>query len=336
MREKVIFDTNTIRNPDNDEFLGGRKELELFSKYADILIPDIVIQEIRRQKKSTLKKHRNQRLSNPFLTLVGVNKDDIKAFDIDDYIQQLVDNEKIPYEVIDNTDNNILPQIKKLAIYKQAPFEGSDKTDKGFKDALVYFTILEYMQKDSNKDVFVCTKDELLKEALCKHPEITVVEDYEEFKIHSISQFSDDYFIEKINSELITNITEENIIEYWRNFNYNFNVRIKTDEKEYIVEVDSGEIIGSSQPDFYTSNIENLINSNSFATTHSLIEELSPYTSYFSDDEILRILDASYTNNQIKWIIDDEDVMSFIGTLFNSKKELVGNETSLFLKDNFK
>lgn len=336
MREKVIFDTNTVRNTENGGFLGGRRELEQFLKYADILIPDTVIQEIKRQKRKNLNKCRDQFLKNPFITLLGINKDDVKAFNIDNYIQKLYDDEDIPFELIDLTDYNILPQIKNLAIHKQAPFESDDKTDKGFKDTLIYFTILEYQRKNSSNDLFVCTKDILLKKALSKHPDITVVEDYEEFKQKSFSQFQDDYFIEKVKDEIGIDIKKEYITEYWKNINYNYNVRIKTEDKEYIVEVDSGEIVGYSQPENYELNVEKLINSKNFKTTHSMIEELTPYTAYFTDDEILEILNASYLNNQIKMIIDDYDVEEFISPLYNSRVGLVDNDVAIFLKEYFK
>jgi rRNA-processing protein FCF1 len=49
MKEKVIFDTNTIRSsPEADNFLGNRDELNCFLQDADIVIPEIVIQEIKR------------------------------------------------------------------------------------------------------------------------------------------------------------------------------------------------------------------------------------------------------------------------------------------------
>jgi hypothetical protein len=41
---------------------------------------------------------------------------------------------------------------------------------------------------------------------------------------------------------------------------------------------------------------------------------------YFSDEKILKILDASFSNEQIKWIIEDEDVKEFIGTLYKALK----------------
>jgi rRNA-processing protein FCF1 len=66
MKEKVIFDTNTIRSsPEADNFLGNRDELNCFLQDADIVIPEIVIQEIKRQKKKTLESNRKKFLNNP-------------------------------------------------------------------------------------------------------------------------------------------------------------------------------------------------------------------------------------------------------------------------------
>ena len=52
MKEKVIFDTNIVRNTDINTFLGGRTELEQFLQDVDIVIPETVVQEIKRQKKT--------------------------------------------------------------------------------------------------------------------------------------------------------------------------------------------------------------------------------------------------------------------------------------------
>jgi rRNA-processing protein FCF1 len=335
MKEKVIFDTNIVHNTDANKFFGGRVELESFLQDADIVIPETVIQEIKRQKRIKLVSNKDKFLTNPFHKLIGVDENVTKTFSIEDYIQKLMDDEEIPFEIIDLKDNNVLPQIKELAIHKQAPFESGENTDKGFKDALIYFSVLEYLQEIPNKNVFVCAKDGRLKEALNQHQNIIVIESYKEFKQKSVSQFFSDYFIEKVNIELDVEITKENIVEYWHNIDDNQNVLIKTEDKDYIIEVDSGEIVSSSSPELYSSNIEQLILSENFGTTHNTIEELTPYVNYLSDDEILRILNASYTNEQIKWIIEDDDVKEFIGTLYKSKSELVENDVATFLKENF-
>ncbi len=335
MKEKVIFDTNIVHNTNANNFLGGRVELERFLQDADIVIPETVIQEIKRQKIIKLSSNKDKFLTNPFHGLIGVNEDDTKAFSIEDYIQKLFDDESIPFEVIDLKNNDVLPQIKELALNKKAPFESGDNTDKGFKDALIYFSVLEYLQEIPNKNVFVCAKDGRLKEALNNHHNIIVIETYEQFKQKSVSQFFDDYFIEKVNAELDVVITKDNIVEYWHNIDDNQNVLIKTEGEEYIIEVDSGEIISTSKPELYLKNIEQLIISGNFDSTHNAIEQLLPFINYFSDDEILKILYASFSNAMIRWIIKDEDVKEFIGTLYKAKSELVENDVADFLKDNF-
>ncbi|MCU4166111.1 PIN domain-containing protein [Carboxylicivirga caseinilyticus] len=335
MKEKVIFDTNIARNTGVNTFLGSREMLEQFTQDAEVVIPEVVVQEIKRQKRSALKSNKDKFLNNPFHKLIGVNEEDTKSFEIENYIQKLQDEESIPFEIIDLKDNNVLPQIKELAIHKQAPFESGENTDKGFKDALIYFSVLEYLQEIPNKNVFVCAKDLRLKEALNKHHNIVVIENYKEFKQKSVSQFFDDYFIERVNEELDVIISKENIIEYWHNVEDNQNVLIEIENTQYIIEVDSGEIVSTSEREQFIDYITQLINSENFYITHNAIEKLAPFINYLSNEEINQILNASYSNEQIKWIIKDADVKEFIGTLYKAKSEIVENAVAEFLKENF-
>lgn len=336
MKEKVIFDTNTIRNTEINTFFGGRKELELFVQDADIIIPFTVVEEIKRQKRVSLLSKKDSFLSNPFHKLRGVNEIDTKSFDIDAYIQKLIDEETIPFEVIDLKSNDVLPQIKELALLKKAPFEPSDNTDKGFKDALIYFSVLEYLQEIPHKHVFVCAKDNLLAEAFKDNPNVIVIKDYNEFKQHSISQFFDDYFIEKVNEELGITITKANVKEYWYNINDNKVVLIEFEGEEYVIETDSGEIINSCKRGEYADEIENLINSPSFNSTDRLVENLLDYSNYFSGEEVLKILDASHYNSQINWIIHKPQIKQLIGSLYKSKRDFIQDSlVSAFLHRNF-
>lgn len=333
MKEKVIFDTNTIRNTEINTFFGGRKELELFVQDADIIIPFTVVEEIKRQKKAVLKSKRDSFVSNPFHRLRGINEVDTKSFDIDAYIQKLIDEETIPFEVIDLKSNDVLPLIKELAIAKQPPFEEADGTDKGFKDALIYFSVLEYLQEVPNKYVFVCAKDNRLGEAFKNNPNVLVVKDYKEFKQHSISQFFDDYFIKKVNEELDITITEDNIKEYWYNINDNKIVLIEFDGEEYVVETDSGEIINSNYRSNYSTLIDELVVTRSFDQTDEIVDKLVSFTAYFNNEEILKILNASWKNNQISWIIRKPQIKELIGPLFAAKKELLDDKEGFdFLK----
>ena len=56
--------------------------------------------------------------------------------------------------------------------------------------------------------------------------------------------------------------------------------------------------------------IEKLENSPNFATTHNAIERLMTFDDY-SREEVLRLISAYQTNNQINWILGDDDVKQF-------------------------
>lgn len=76
--------------------------------------------------------------------------------------------------------------------------------------------------------------------------------------------------------------------------------------------------------DSYNQNKEQLIqelaSSNSFSNTHSIIQELSTYFSW-SDEQIIKLLKAADTNNQISSIIKDHDLLIFYKRVLNGKVE---------------
>lgn len=335
MKEKVVFDTNIIRNTEINTFFGGRNELMRFAEVADIVIPETVIQEIKRQKRKSLKSNKDKFVANPFHNLLGVDENNTNAFSIDDYIEKLVTDEEFSFEVIDIKDNNVLIKIKELAFNKLPPFEGSDNTDKGFKDALIYFSVLEYLDEIPNKYIFVCVKDGRLKEALDSHHNIIVVESYDEFKQKSVAQFFDDYFIEKVNAELEIEIAKDNIIEYWININDNQVVFIKTEEKEFVIEVDSGEIVDSTIVEEYRQFIDFLVNVPDYILVNDYVVYLEDYQQFFNEEERNRILNASFENDHFRWQLKEPFVRQFVGLLYENTDLIYDPRTLQFLQENF-
>jgi len=331
--EKVIFDTNFIRNTEAKHFLGGRSELEKFAKVAELVFPDIVIEEIKNQKRKNLEKNKTSFLSNPFHWLRNLDRDDTQNFDIESHIAGLETNETLKYCVIKLTDYSVLEQIKELALKKLPPFEAADNTDKGFKDACIYFTTLEYLQSIPDKMVFVCCKDGRLKEAFEKHPNINVIDSYDGFIQDSITRIYNDYFIEKLKAEINNGISKEHIVDYWFNTHENRVLLIEVDGEKYAVEVDSGEIVAFEHVAVYSEAIDTLVNSGSFATTHSAIEALNPYIHFLSDEQILKIFQACIDNSQIRLIMTDDDVKQFVSTLYEKKKGLLSSEQATEIKN---
>jgi len=333
MKEKVVFDTNFLYNKRGTSFFGNKEELERFAVEADIIVPEIVIEELEAKYFRSFEQEKEKFFKTILPNMIVHNTNDVV---IQTKLKDLIEAESIVYETIQLTDFRVLPLMKDLAIGKLAPFEPSDGTDKGFKDTYIYFTILEYLQGIPDKYVFVCVKDKRFKTAFEGHHNIIPIESYNEFKQHSVSQFRSDYFIGKVNAQLDLTITKENIIEYWHNIYDNQNVLVSFGDVEYVLETDSKEIVGSVKKDEFEGLIPLLVNSGSFPTTHSAIEELTPFINYLSNEEIIAILNASCTNQQIQWIIDDDDVKQFIGTLYEATKELIEDEeVAAFLKETF-
>lgn len=328
---KVVFDTNITKNHDGKSFLGGRPELEKFTKNTQIIFPDIVIEEIKNQKRKNLKSKRDSFLNNPFHWITGLNRETTKNIDLDHYIEELQNNEIIQYSIIQLTDFSVLSQIKELATKNKPPFE--DESDKGFKDTYIYFTILEYLQTIPDKNIFVCTKDGKLSEALNSHSEIIVIKDYEDFLKHTIAKYQSQYYLDKLKVEIEQNIIKENIIEFWININDNEVVRIELPDATYMVEFDSGEIISSTNLTNYLQNIDSFINSGSFSSTHTYIGLLTPYIQFFTDSEIIKIMQGVKDNEQIHWILSDDDVKQFVTTLYDRKKDILPNELEKTIKE---
>lgn len=325
MKYKVVFDTNSIRNAESvADFLGGRSELERFLKVSEIVIPDIVIEEIKNQKRKHLISKRDSFLSNPFHFLRKIDEDETKSFDIEKWILELAGIESLPYSVITLTIN-VLEDIKKLALGNLPPFD--ETSDKGFKDAYIYFTILEYLDNIEGENIFLVTKDDRLKLALNDNARVTVVKDFDEFEKHIDAYFRDEYFISRLKEEVSENITAECINEIWLNTEENWVIKLTCDETTYFVEVDfsSREIIDSTDYNF-AEGVAGLIISRAFRSVHSYIETIKDYTQYFSDQEIKQLIEAATNNDQIYSIATDEDVKEFFMPIFKAKSQIISNE----------
>ncbi|WP_433767302.1 PIN domain-containing protein [Pseudomonas putida] len=61
-----------------------------------------------------------------------------------------------------------------------------------------------------------------------------------------------------------------------------------------------------------------LVESGSFSTTHWAVAELNSYLSLLTKDDAERLFQAAIDNNQIHWIMSDEDVNDFYLSLFNN------------------
>lgn len=324
--EKVIFDTNFLRNTEPNNFLWWREQLKKFSNFASILLPDIVIEELKNQKRRNLEKHKRNFLDNPFHWLRNINKEDTEWFDNEAHILQLEKEEDINYKPIYLDDFSVLNKIKDLALKKLPPFEDSDSTDKWFKDAYIYFTILEYVEKNNDEYIFVCTWDWKLKEALKKHSNIKIIKDFDDFEDQTTWYFKKPYFIDRLKEILPEDFDSIWDISY--NINNNWLVTVYTkDIDTYLVEVDfsTKEIIDFVRKWEFNDLIQWLIVSDNFWNTHSLAKQLIRFINYITDNEIILLFNAIFDNSQIKWAFH-HTVEELYLKLYENKKDLFDEE----------
>ncbi len=78
--------------------------------------------------------------------------------------------------------------------------------------------------------------------------------------------------------------------------------------------------------------INQIVSSKNFATTHNAISGLSQYE-VFSEPEVNSIIQATILNTQIRWILDDEDVKTFIYRLVKTHKSIIDKNSLAELKE---
>jgi len=80
--------------------------------------------------------------------------------------------------------------------------------------------------------------------------------------------------------------------------------------------------------------IQQLSKSASFAQTHNIISRLKRYTE-FTATQTNDIIDAAVSNNQVRWIVGDEDVYSFLKSVIKDKEHRLDNELLTELNELF-
>lgn len=171
------------------------------------------------------------------------------------------------------------------------------------------------------------------------NPQIQVVKNFDEFEKYNDSYFRAEYFVNRLREEISENIMADCIEDIWLNIENIWIIKINCDDKTIFVQVDfvSKEIIEHTDFDFALL-VQSLINSDSFATTHSMIDSLIGFTKYFSNKDIVSLIEAAVSNTQIKWIAEDNDVKNFFIPLYKAKSQIIPNEVrvefnKIFLKE---
>lgn len=299
MSVKIIVDTNVLLNKRSpDQLLGNRKDLQkiIDTLGAELVIPAIVIDEIIFQKASILRLAKQSLVDNAYYK--RLSKDIRLAAEANDLDEaKLRSDQSIPFTEINITNRaDAFTKIRKLAINHEAPFakyNPGDKTntDKGFKDACIAITIDEYLTSITDDRVIFVSSDGRLSEYFADNDRVLCINNVD----NAISQ------IEPAATEAIS---EDNQPA----------ATIKPLTQERLA-------IQALLTDFR--------NTGSFTETHSLIPKLEGVakSNKLTDDDYMDILASTVQNNQIAWLLGDEDVRGFILPIFTKYGDRLDTES---------
>lgn len=241
----ILIDTNSIKNDKPNSFFGNIENYQKLSGLVQVIIPSIVIEEIKRQKKRYLLAQLGKFKMNYFTCYLKLDTGDRLHNHIDEKIEELYQgaNDEISHIELELEPIGKLEKIKELAIKNIPPFEA--ETDKGFKDSYIYLTILQYVET-SIDDVFLITNDSRLRQAFNGHDNVEVLASPEEYYNYRKEYFKEDYFIEKIKEHFDDDsISQENIlkIELSEDDDWQLTISVNGEEHHLLVDFVSKEII---------------------------------------------------------------------------------------------
>lgn len=313
MKDVIIFDTNAIRHDGLGAFFGGRELLRQLEPDTEFYIPELVLDEVKRQKKRKFEKSKAQLLGNDLVKAFSPDLSEIESMDIDAHIEQMQQNESFTFQTIPCVHGEVVDQFRSMAVLNQAPF--NEDSDKGFKDACIYISILNYLENFAGRSVFFWGSDGRLKEAFKDHSPVQVVNTLEIYHSKSARFMMDDYFFGILSTELEIEIGSEQIAGTWRNKSDNWIIEVAKDGRTYLVEAESRQVVGFVEEDELESKVSALVSSGSFVSTHHAVADLKELIPYLSTQHIEDINRSSEDNSQVNWVLSDDDVEEFFDIL---------------------
>lgn len=168
----VFLDSNILHSKSTDftkarfaeklEELIGEIEVNDLYTYVKLVIPQLVISELRRQQiddcSEVVRTLRKIKVTNQVIELP---QDYEKICDLifDETLDRLHDG-TVKVDVAPYPPNEVLQGLIQRAISKDPPFEGKEKeSDKGFKDALIWESLLDYKRLNPKNILVLYSRD---------------------------------------------------------------------------------------------------------------------------------------------------------------------------------
>lgn len=299
-KPKVFIDTNIIDNPTPAGGLfGSSKKLKCLEKRVDLIIPKIVQDELLEHKRRAFEKSKGRLLNSKILEQV-VSREKVESLEFCPPCVLLEEDVIFSTEDI-NDREEFYEWSRNLAIKNEAPFE--NESDKGIKDAMVAFTIDEYLR--NNPDI--------------EQPIILVSDDAR----------LGEYFQERKDVVWVKSLDElEGQLELMTENDNKSSQQSNNTEKETPEECHDSTKAVILTPQLAKARrlLTELRNSRTFATTHKVIAELQSYVKYFTDEDNVDVLLSTLNNSQIMWLAQDEDVEAFLRPIFDKAKDKLSLE----------
>lgn len=245
----IFLDTNQLRNEKPNRFFGNVDKYKGVSSLVRLAIPSIVFDEIIEHKRRHLKGQLEKYRTNYFAELVGDSMLSELEAHIEERIRQLLDgcHDELEHEVMELEPDGKLQLMRVLATKNLAPFDAG--TDKGFKDAYIYYTILQCCET-TDDEVFLITGDGRLADALKGNAKVTVLKSIDEYFANREEYFKGDYFLGILRDEFEdVEISADSVVNVLRSEDDDWVLEIVAKGEHYIVDVDfaSKEIIGTAK-----------------------------------------------------------------------------------------
>lgn len=262
--------------------MGNRSQLEKIAATARLIIPEVVIDEIVAQKRLAFQKELAQLRRSSVLRLTASPEIVLESLSFDNVEHDIRNDASIPYTPLPLPPASyVLPKLYEWALSHKAPFE--EKSDKGFKDACIVASIEHYLESvEIDEEVVLCTDDNRMASYFKGRQDIRVENDLSK----------------AVRAETSYSIPDNMVLAE-----------------------EQGPKKTVARPSIIDSLIDDLSNSPSFQTTHKVIKELPDYFQSLSDSQELAILETALANDQVSWILTDEDICDFIKPIFLRHKE---------------
>ncbi|AJC94874.1 MULTISPECIES: PIN domain-containing protein [Staphylococcus] len=292
----IILDTNTLHISSFNAYKGfklnsffedlkGKIELNDVEESFQILIPEIVFNELLQHQVQEFNKDIEilKLLKDKF---IGLNNFTIKIPDKIDYDKHLniaMSEFKSRYGIQTikiHSDKNSFDNIIEKALQKLPPFEGKNKqSDKGFKDALIWESIMQYASENVG-DYYFLTYDKIFNNDLTKK---TLLQEFNSRNSNSSIEFINN------KDEIIQQIEKFSGEQYKLHRKNN----IESQLKDYLPELET-QVVEEIFNDFSINSITNYkYDSYEFVNTFPYLSKVNDISYEFSLVCILKAVKPS-------------------------------------------